>query len=464
MRGPLRPVAGYIAAMACAAAVLLALWMWAWRDGPPHIPMAGALIVLGAFAQQFYVPVAPRRKVDLSIAVYFASLLLLGAPAAMVSVGAAQLLGQSTLALRRDPRSGRHRRSPRSVLFNTAQFMVATGLAGFVYYGTLPHEAPAQLGRLENLWALPAAALTMYLANSLAVAGVVGLQRGQSLRSAWLTGRRAAGLYLMALCGIAALTLRNLPHDPWAAILLVLSGVVVYSAIERSVRLAEQVRVLARLEERERIAMDLHDGAIQSLFAATLSLAAEERALDGSMEGAEAAARTRAALRRTRSQLNRVMQDIRSYVHGLRVHDLGRDDLQTGLRTLAEELRLSTPISPHLDFALDPQIENRLAGGAVESLLHITREATSNVIRHSAATEVTIAVSQPDAQHLRLTIRDNGRGFASSQAEAGNGDTLHGQGLHNMSTRALALGGELAVLTEPGSGTEVRLDVPLAEN
>src|SRR5207249_2510674 len=113
-------------------------------------------------------------KVNLSLAIYFACLLLFGPPAAIVLVCAAQLLGGATLMARRNPMTGHRMATARSVLFNTGQYMLATGLSGLAYYAFLPPIAPAPLEQVENLWALPLAGTVMYLANTFTVAIIVG--------------------------------------------------------------------------------------------------------------------------------------------------------------------------------------------------------------------------------------------------------------------------------------------------
>jgi hypothetical protein len=149
----------YICVVACGAVGLLTYLTYAWRDvAAPKPGLVAMLIVAGALAQHFYVPVSPRRKVDLSIVVYFACVLLFGAPGAMWSTGLAQLLGQTTLWLRRNPLTGRRLRSVRSIAFNTAQFMLSAGLASLVYYRALPHTIPTPLDHPDSLWILAAAA------------------------------------------------------------------------------------------------------------------------------------------------------------------------------------------------------------------------------------------------------------------------------------------------------------------
>jgi signal transduction histidine kinase len=103
------------------------------------------------------------------------------------------------------------------------------------------------------------------------------------------------------------------------------------------------------------------------------------------------------------------------------------------------------------DWILDPT--------RLDSILRIAHEATSNVIRHADAHEVTIRLERVD-EKLVLTIRDNGRGFVSEGAVGQGASPATGQGLHNMFGRAQMLGGQLTVLSAPGDGTEVRFAVP----
>ena len=198
----------YLWAVGVASVVVLA---WLARLAPPvpvELGLAAELVVLAVVAQHFPMPLGPQHKLDTSIAVYFACLLLFDAPQAVVLVGISQLVGQATLALRRSPSTGKRMRGARGVLFNTSQLVLATALGSLVYDLLLPHRGPAPLDRVENLWAIPAAALAMHLTNSLAVAVMVGLQLGERPREVWLSVWHApllerAGLLLIGL--VAAL-------------------------------------------------------------------------------------------------------------------------------------------------------------------------------------------------------------------------------------------------------------------
>jgi signal transduction histidine kinase len=209
-------------------------------------------------------------------------------------------------------------------------------------------------------------------------------------------------------------------------------------------------RALALLEERERIAMDIHDGVIQSLYAVALSLSAHERLLD--VEAAE----TRQALQRARMQINNIIQEIRDVIFDLRQHRRQLPDLQAGLKSLATEL--FGPTSIHIDLELEEGPDRFLDPVRVSGILYIAREAMSNVIRHAGASKVVIHLARME-EKLVLTIRDNGRGFNPAATDAENSGLAEGQGLRNMAERAQLLGGRLLVVSSPGHGTEVYVEV-----
>jgi hypothetical protein len=211
----------YLALMLLAAAGLLLAWPRSWTGPLPGRPgLVAFLILLAALAQHFPLRLSPRYHVDASSAVYFAALLLLGAPAATILAGTSQVIGGLTLWLRRDPRSGVRRRGLRGVAFNAAQQVLATGLAGLAYDALLPHTAPAALDQLADLWTLPVAGLALYLVNTGAVATMVGLQQGRSPLDVWRAGWREDLLEAgsLALLGLAAALLAA--HHAWALLLL----------------------------------------------------------------------------------------------------------------------------------------------------------------------------------------------------------------------------------------------------
>lgn len=207
------------------------------------------------------------------------------------------------------------------------------------------------------------------------------------------------------------------------------------------------VQLLAKLEERERIAMELHDSVIQSLYGAMLALAAHERTLS------HVGRATHDALHQVKGQINDIIKDVRNYIFDLQVHELGICGLKAGLAVLAEELRVNALVCPKL--IIETDAEGILSAEATYHVLQIVREATSNVIRHAHASEAIVRLARED-ERIVLSIRDNGRGFDPHA----DGAWL-GQGLNNMRRRADMLGGHLTVISAPGNGADIRLEVPL---
>jgi signal transduction histidine kinase len=216
-------------------------------------------------------------------------------------------------------------------------------------------------------------------------------------------------------------------------------------AIENA-RLHEQIQRLAVVEERERIGKDLHDGIIQAIYAVGLSLEDVPELMES--DTSEAVSRVDRAI----ENLNLAIRDIRNFIFGLRPELLEQAGLQAGLAALVDEFRLNTMIDVDLD--VDPDATFDVPDEETLQLLHIVREALSNVARHSKATRVEIGL-RADDREVSLAIADNGRGFALD-AFRGPGH----QGLANMRARATAMGGRLEVESGPAAGTRIIVVVP----
>jgi PAS domain S-box-containing protein len=215
-------------------------------------------------------------------------------------------------------------------------------------------------------------------------------------------------------------------------------------AQEAHARLREQARSLVLLRERERIAMDLHDGIIQSLYGVTLSLGALRR-----QHGQ--GTRDQAVLGQAIDQLTETIQGIRDYIFQLRTGAPDEADLERGLAEKAAELASALGVLPRLSIAADL---DQLGPESVRHLLYIVHEALSNVARHAHATDVAIEVL-PWGKGIALTIADNGRGFNPARKRR-----RPGEGLRNMQERAHLLGANLTVTSGPGAGTTLRVELP----
>ena len=218
-------------------------------------------------------------------------------------------------------------------------------------------------------------------------------------------------------------------------------------AIENARLYAETQRAqreLARLdllEERERIAKELHDGVIQSLFAVGMGLQGtaamtpdEEigRRLEGAVE-----------------EIDRAIRDLRNYIFGLRPGILADRQLGQALEELGREFADRSGVLTVVD--VDGTVAAELAGLAGD-LIQVTREALSNVGRHADATSVRVTLRRIDTG-AELEIDDDGVGF--------DVDGPAGMGLANLRDRVDAIGGELALESLPGEGTTVRARLSL---
>jgi signal transduction histidine kinase len=211
-------------------------------------------------------------------------------------------------------------------------------------------------------------------------------------------------------------------------------------------RLHEETQRLAIVDERDRISQDLHDSIIQSLYALGLSL--EELPDLFSEEPTEAGAR----LERGIDSIHATIRDIRNLILDLRPAALENATLDEVIHSVGNEFRLNTMID--LELVIPDELP-ALTGEQAEQLLSITREALSNVARHSGATRAVLELVTGDGT-LGLSIGDNGRGFDPAELRSAG----H-HGLSNLQSRAEALGGSLEVKSEPGAGTRIEARIPL---
>jgi signal transduction histidine kinase len=236
----------------------------------------------------------------------------------------------------------------------------------------------------------------------------------------------------------------------WVAALTALFLSAVVSERERSAReLAEARRTegARALEERRRIARDLHDSVSQALFSTVLHTRTAQKALV--QEGGGPSGPVGRALDTIADLTRSVQGEIRSLIHELH-HEPVHDGLVAALARHSFELgatdRLTIDVrGPELPLVLRRQVEAQLFA--------IGREALANVVRHSGATFARVRVEARRDQVV-VEISDDGRGF-----DPGNGHPGH-FGLESMRTRAAEIGGRLAIASAPGRGTRVRVRVP----
>lgn len=214
--------------------------------------------------------------------------------------------------------------------------------------------------------------------------------------------------------------------------------------IVAAVRDASERQRLALVEDRERIAKELHDGVIQGLFAVGMTLQATQARADS----AEA---VRARLEGAIESIDAAIRDLRNYIFGLRPGILADRQLDEALHELAREFEERNAIVVVVE--VDPAMASHLAPSSAQ-IVQIAREALSNVARHAQASTCRLSLFRRE-EHAVLEIDDDGQGFDPATVRA------EGQGLRNMRERARAMGGDVVLESTPGEGTTIRVRLPL---
>jgi len=252
------------------------------------------------------------------------------------------------------------------------------------------------------------------------------------------TGQTIGSLYMTRTRGQPAFT----ATDEIAASMMALQAAIsVSTAIVR-----ERSGRLTLLEERARIAHDLHDGTIQALYAMGLEVDAMARDPNFPEPGRE-------TLSQCIDRINALISDIRTYITMLEAEtpstspELARD--------IAFILRQLVPAGVDTVTNISASALQDMSPRDTEDLLYIAREAISNAVRHGAPTKIAVDVRQSESE-TSLTVQDNGVGFDANQARQGLGSIT-------MRTRAERLGANLTVLSIPGMGTTIRVQIPRAE-
>ena len=200
------------------------------------------------------------------------------------------------------------------------------------------------------------------------------------------------------------------------------------------------------VQERQRLARELHDSVSQQLFAASMLLSA----LTEQGHGDEKSQKT---LQQVEKIVQQAQLEMRALLLHLRPIALRNNTLAEGLTGLVIELKQK------VNFIIDYKIEDIVLSKAEEDhLFRIAQEALSNTLRHSKASEVELLLIARDNIAI-LRIQDNGRGF---NVEEDNKTTSYG--LKNIAERAVEIGCTYKIVSVPGEGTIVEVKVPLKKN
>jgi nitrate/nitrite-specific signal transduction histidine kinase len=249
---------------------------------------------------------------------------------------------------------------------------------------------------------------------------------------------------------IGALCVGNqTPRDFIQKDIELLSGLASQAAIAiENAKLHGRVRSLAALEERERIGKDLHDGIIQSIYAAGLVLE------DGIHLVDQDPAKARQRLGKAIDDLNTVIKDVRNYIFNLQPEVLHGKDIGQALADLVKELKINTLVDAEL--VVGDEINGLPSPEQKMHFFHIAREALANVEKHSEASRVRVELARVSGD-ITLSVEDNGIGLDPEKARAG------GQGLKNMADRAKLLGGNLKIESSIGRGAQVVVTMPVEQ-
>ncbi len=212
-------------------------------------------------------------------------------------------------------------------------------------------------------------------------------------------------------------------------------------------RLYQRSRQVAILEERNRLAREIHDALAQGLTGIIVQLEAMERLAQRRPEQALA------SLQRAKDLARRSLQEARRSVWGLRPRSLEDMTLTEALQARVEALREEAQVEASLGVSgtrriLSPDVEL--------NLFRIAQEALVNIQRHAQAKTVHVQFDFGNA-HLRLVVEDDGVGLPTTGEGSDDG---RGLGLTGMRERAALLSGQMTVASQPGQGTRVEVIVP----
>jgi PAS domain S-box-containing protein len=213
-------------------------------------------------------------------------------------------------------------------------------------------------------------------------------------------------------------------------------------------RLFDVAQRQAAVEERQRLARELHDSVTQALFSMTLFARAAQIAFDQTDLDAEGTLGR--SLVQLRSLTQGALAEMRALIFELRPGALEEEGLVAALQRQAAALtaREGLPIA-----VTGPDLRLPLPSDVEEHLYRLALEALHNTLKHAAATCAWVTIAS-DAERVMVEIGDDGRGFDPSIARPGH------LGLTTMADRAARIGGQLSIESAPGAGARTRVTLP----
>ncbi|HWI35631.1 MAG TPA: cache domain-containing protein [Burkholderiales bacterium] len=229
-----------------------------------------------------------------------------------------------------------------------------------------------------------------------------------------------------------------------ATVLLAVLARLSHSRIKLRDRLEEHERRAA--EGRERMMLELHDGAIQSIYAVGMNLERSREQVDQDPVGAKRAIASASA------HLNLVIQDIRNFIAGHSDEPAGEGEFMEKLNGLLPPPSIAD--APQFQVDVDPAVVRGLTPTQALHLLRIAREGVSNVMRHAYAAKARISLARAAGGRVRLEIADDGIGMREDAAQS------RGLGLHHIHARGQKLSGRAVIDSAPGRGTRIEVEFP----
>ncbi len=194
------------------------------------------------------------------------------------------------------------------------------------------------------------------------------------------------------------------------------------------------------VQERQRLARELHDSVSQQLFAASMLLSSiTEQAVESPEQK---------SLRQVERMVQQAQLEMRALLLHLRPAALNNKSLAQGLEELLLELK--EKVTFDIRFRLE---EVALSKGAEDHLFRIAQETLSNTLRHAQATEVDILFIERDGLAI-FRVQDNGIGFKDDDGKGGS------YGLQNVKERAIEIGGTCKIVSVPSQGTIIEVKLP----
>lgn len=205
---------------------------------------------------------------------------------------------------------------------------------------------------------------------------------------------------------------------------------------------ALQVEDLATVQERNRIARDIHDSLGHALTALNVQLQTVVKLWDINPNSA------RSFLSQAQRLGELAIKEVRQSVRTLRIEVRQEEPLETAIASLAEDFRQSTGISVFTKI----QLKGVLPPQVIKAIHRIVQEALTNICKHAQATAVVVQLKTTSTQ-VCLSVKDNGQGFLINS-------TPQGFGLQGMQERVAALDGSFSLYSEPKKGCQIVVDLP----